>query len=325
MYNKKSLYIIGVFLSVSAFTMYHSLTSEVETEETKETASKKNDQVSSFVGVNYFKLTDRKPSISLKAQDLNIINNIELNFSQPIGSIYSETKKIDYSSNDGQILQNIGEMKLSGEVKLNDSSTTYSSDLLTYNTNKDMISANGNVKASLVDPKTKDLIEIESSKLLSFLSEKSLKLTGAVKGEIKRKRKYEGKLRFKSEELELNSLKSLITLSRSVEIKRNNYDIRAENAEIFLENFNKRLKYYSLSDDVKLEERILLRNGKKQNRRAYAQRLEAHQKTGKVILSGAPRVEQGKDVIKGYQITLRENSEVVEVDESQTSFSLEKE
>lgn len=133
MYNKKSLYIIGVFLSVSAFTMYHSLTSEVETEETKETASKKNDQVSSFVGVNYFKLTDRKPSISLKAQDLNIINNIELNFSQPIGSIYSETKKIDYSSNDGQILQNIGEMKLSGEVKLNDSSTTYSSDLLTYN------------------------------------------------------------------------------------------------------------------------------------------------------------------------------------------------
>ena len=47
-------------------------------------------------------------------------------------------------------------------------------------------------------------------------------------------------------------------------------------------------------------------------------------KTGKILLSGAPRVEQGDDIIKGYQITLRENVEMVEVDDSQSSFSLKR-
>ena len=42
----------------------------------------------------------------------------------------------------------------------------------------------------------------------------------------------------------------------------------------------------------------------------------------KIVLTGAPRVEQDQDVIKGYQITLRENVELVEVDDSQTSFKI---
>jgi lipopolysaccharide export system protein LptA len=75
---------------------------------------------------------------------------------------------------------------------------------------------------------------------------------------------------------------------------------------------------------VKLEEKLKLKSGKNQTRRAFAEKLEGHQRTGKIILTGAPRVEQGNDIIKGYQITLRENVELVEVDDSQSSFSLKK-
>ena len=131
-------------------------------------------------------------------------------------------------------------------------------------------------------------------------------------------------MKFAAENVVVNSPESRINLSKSVKLRRNNYYLTAGNAEIFLENFNKKLKYYSLYDDVKLEEKIELHSGGTQTRRAYAEKLEAHQATGRVVLTGAPRVEQGKDIIKGYQITLRENVELVEVDDSKSSFSLKK-
>ena len=101
-------------------------------------------------------------------------------------------------------------------------------------------------------------------------------------------------------------------------------NLSAGNAEIFLENFNKKLKYYALYDDVRLEEKLRLDSGVYQTRRAFAEKLEAHQGTGKLILTGAPRVEQGSDIIKGYQITLRQAVEMIEVDDSQSSFKLKR-
>jgi len=78
-------------------------------------------------------------------------------------------------------------------------------------------------------------------------------------------------------------------------------------------------------DDIKLEEKLKTRQGGSQVRRAFAEKLEGFISDGKLVLSGAPRVEQGRDIIKGYQITLRENTEIVEVDDSQSSFRFKKE
>ena len=147
---------------------------------------------------------------------------------------------------------------------------------------------------------------------------------GGVTGQIVRRRRYEGRLNFNSNKLSLNRNESKLTLDKDVKIHRNNYHLAAGRGEILLENFNKKLKYYTLYDDVKLIELVKLSTGEKQTRRAYAEKLEAFQAKGEVILTGAPRVEQGNDVIKGYQIVLRENVELVEIDDSQTSFSLKK-
>lgn len=35
-----------------------------------------------------------------------------------------------------------------------------------------------------------------------------------------------------------------------------------------------------------------------------------------MILSGAPKVEHGEDVVKGYRITVRENMDLIEVDDA---------
>ena len=129
---------------------------------------------------------------------------------------------------------------------------------------------------------------------------------------------------FKANRVELNMLKSLVSLSDNVLLHRNNYDLEAQKAEIFLENYNKKLKYYVLYDDIKLEEKLSMNDGSKQMRKAYSEKLEGYMAEEKVVLTGAPRVEQGEDLIKGYQIILRENVELVEVDDSQSSFDLNK-
>jgi lipopolysaccharide export system protein LptA len=59
-------------------------------------------------------------------------------------------------------------------------------------------------------------------------------------------------------------------------------------------------------------------------RRAYSERLEGFGQEQKMILSGAPRVEQGEDVIKGYRITIRQNIDLIEVDDSMSDMQIKK-
>jgi lipopolysaccharide export system protein LptA len=59
-------------------------------------------------------------------------------------------------------------------------------------------------------------------------------------------------------------------------------------------------------------------------RKAFAERLEGFGREEKMILSGAPRVEQGNDVIKGYRITVRENTDLIEVDDAMSDVQMKK-
>ncbi len=324
MYNKKNLAVIGMFCTLSIVVIIIGFTNIRNAEKLfkeKEVAAVIK---SHFVNVHYFKLKDDAPSIELKSEDLNIVNNTILSFIRPSGIFYSGERKIDYSANNGILNQVRKDLNLSGDVNVQDNKSFYKSDNIIFNSARETISASGNVRTKYIDEKTKDIIQLKSSKLVSKIKENLLLLSGDVEGRLNRSRVYEGKLDFSAQEIELNSPESLMKLSTSVKLHRNNYYLSAQNAEIFLENYNKKLKYYILYDDVKLEEKFLLKSGKTSLRRAYAEKLEAHQKTGKVFLTGAPRVEQGDDIIKGYQITLRENVEMVEVDDSQSSFSLKK-
>jgi lipopolysaccharide export system protein LptA len=107
-------------------------------------------------------------------------------------------------------------------------------------------------------------------------------------------------------------------------MKRNKFDMLAGKAELFLENYNKSLKYYSLYDDIRLQERLKLKDGTEIVRKAFADKIEGYNHERKLVLTGSPRVIQGSDVIKGYKVTLRENLEMVEVDDSASSFTIKK-
>ncbi len=325
MYNKKSVSIIIFFLVVTCLVLFAALNVnrkaykkggqfDVETiEETK------------FNTLQYFALEKGEPSIFLNAESLNIMGQNNLSFTKPNGYLLnSDKEKIYYKAKTGNFTEKTAELKLDGEVVVNLKKSEHNSDDFYYNGKKKYFEATGNVDSKMYDAKTKDTIIVKANFLNSWIAEERSLFLGDVRGKLKRKRRYEGGFDFAAEKMESNLLKSRVDLTDNVHIKRNSYHLQSGRAEIFLENYNKKLKYYVLYDDIKLEEKLQQFDGSQALRRAYSEKLEGYMSEAKDVLSGAPRVEQGDDLIKGYQITLRENVELVEVDDSQSSFSLKK-
>lgn len=278
---------------------------------------------STFENMNYFSLSEGSKVIALNANSLRIVNQKDLFFTAPDGVLFnSEGDEVAYKASEGEFRNAHRELSLTGDVKLRSDEGTYEADRLYYNGSKSFLEARGSIKANMVDKSTRDKMKITSRYMSSWLDEERSLFVGDVKGLVSRNRVYEGSFNFRAERMELNRLKSLINLSDNVYLERNNYNLRAQRADIFLENFNKKLKYYVLYDDIKLVEELTLTDGTKQTRRAYSEKLEGYMSQGKIVLTGAPSVEQGDDLIKGYQITLRENVELVEVEEAQSSFKI---
>ena len=324
MYNKNNLLVNLGFVLLFVILMILTGYKEVKDQKNKEQNYVKSDEKSFFDAIRYFKIIQNRPSVKLVADYLEIINNNKLIFKSPDGTYFSNDNVIHYTSEYGTLNQNEKELRLNGSVRISESTSEYAGHDLTYNGNTYELKGWGGIEAQYMDERTLDLLELKATDLISNLKTKEMELKNNVSGRIIRKHKYEGQMDFSSEVFLLKSLDSLVKLEQKVKINRNNYHLESGSAEIFLENYNKKLKYYVLYDDVKLEEKLEISGKKAQVRRAYSEKLEGHQRSAKVVLTGAPRVEQGKDVIQGYQITLRENVELVEVDDAQSSFNLKK-
>jgi lipopolysaccharide export system protein LptA len=123
--------------------------------------------------------------------------------------------------------------------------------------------------------------------------------------------------------MELLGKTSEMRLRQDVYLKRGDMQVTSEKGEVFLENKNKKLKYFVLNDDVKVTEKLVDATGKPITRKAFAERMEGFGED-RLVLSGAPRVEQGKDVVKGYRITLREKMEFLEVEDAMSDLETKK-
>lgn len=280
---------------------------------------------STFQDMDYYSVENGEKVLEMTAQDLRVVSQRDLYFTSPDGALYNEDgDKIAYTAREGEFKDLNKELMLKGNVDLQARKGRYQAEEIYYNGSKEFLEAKNSIQAEVYDASTKDTIKVSSNYMTSWLNEQRSLFIGDVEGELIRKRAYEGSFSFEAQRMELDQAKSLITLNSDVLLERNNYTLTAQRAKIFLENFNKKLKYYVLYDDIKLVEELKLPNGTSQTRRAYSEKLEGFMSQGKVVLTGTPSVEQGGDLIKGYQITLRENVELVEVEEAQSSFQLKK-
>lgn len=325
MINFKSTFITVLFIAGTALLVTSAVGIKKDNDAKSDLLDVEIIEESIFKNMDYFALDDGRKVIAMEADSLRVVRQRDLYFTAPDGVLYNEDgDKIAYTAKEGEFKELNKELMLEGDVVLRSESGRYEADNLYYNGSKEFLEGRGDIRANVYDENTRDTIKVSSNYMSSWLDEERSLFIGDVKGSLKRHRAYEGSFSFEAERMELDQPKSLITLNEDVFMERNNYNLRAQRAEIFLENFNKKLKYYVLYDDIKLVEELKLPDGTTQTRRAYSEKLEGFMSQGKVVLTGTPSVEQGGDLIKGYQITLRENVELVEVEEAQSSFQLKK-
>lgn len=323
--DAKSIIIISIYLVMNGLILMASLGQKIESSDISPSAKQLAPEYTEIEKLDYFHMIDGVPQMSLSALTMRSQGQEVADFSDPRG-VYNYQKKnktVRYSADSGLYKKAKETLALEGKVEFSSDEANYSADKVKYYLKKDLIIGSGNVKFEGDDLKTKDHLIILAESMRAKPEAQLTQFKGNVKGTLERKKKYEGRMVFSSNELELEGAKSLAHLEGEVEMKRDNYLITAGKADMFLENFNKSLKYFVLNDDVKVTERMQTPEGV-QMRKAFAERLEGFGREQKMVLSGAPRVEMGEDVIKGYRITIRENVDLIEVDDAMSDVQVKR-
>lgn len=292
----------------------------------------KNEQEKKFSSLRFgeliapkiFHLKNEVPTIFLSADfariDL-ISGNVDLE--KPGGKSYNlERGPINYIAQKGHYNKRNSELELDGEVSIEENGSTLKAEKVKYRFNKDEVFGEGDVSLKGIVPKSKDVIFINALKFSHFPKRKITSFKENVEGRIVRREAYREGINFQTDFLDYYSQELRINLTGSVLFRRKPFSASSRSGQIHLNNHNK-LNYFVLNDDVKLDE-IIEEKGRRITRKAFAEKMEGFPDEGKLILTGYPRVFQENEIIKGIRITVRENSNVVEVEEANTTLKLQK-
>lgn len=261
------------------------------------------------------------------ASDELMIDNISKrsSFVKPKGFFYTKDRdQVFYESLRGLYRPDDSAVVFQEEVDIKAGASFLKSQLATYLLNKDFFVSEGNVQTETKDLKTGDKILINAPLVHAWPKSKRSDYEGGVKGQIRRKRPYEPDVYFASNSIYLDMNLNQIRLEGDVDIKRQDVVATSRRGEIYLDNQSKRLKYYTLFDDVKVIEKLKINENQLIERKAFGEKLEGIISEDKLILTGSPKVLQEDDVVKGNKITLRENNEVIEVEDASSNFTVKK-
>ena len=269
---------------------------------------------------------NQTPVLKLKTHEF-VSNNVtdQLHFLNPSGTVFSLEEAVDYSGKKGIFNPEKNTLHLFENVKIQVANSVFESDKIDYFLSMDRLEAFGKVKTRSFFPKTSDKITVFSESLLGFPQQGIATYYGNAHGFVKRNKAYEQGISFRSKTLKLNLNEGKIDLDQDVSVKRLSLTATSDRGEVFLENFNKRLKYFVLYNNVKLVESLTVDTGREKKsfeRRAFSEKLECIMSENKMFLTGNPRVFQNNDIIRGNIITLRENNETIEVEHANTNFHL---
>jgi len=323
---KKTIFIYGIILIcilISVFSIFGRFETDSLKQEMKKTVESK-ELISYFDDIYYYKVESLAKKMVYVAKNL-VFDNADYNSQSilPVGEVYSKDGEIvNYSAGRSIYNPKKYELTFESDVIISTKNLIVTSNKAKYHTEEEIMTNWGNVKSDVTDEKNGDKIIVFSDEVVSRPYKKTSKFSGDVHGYIKRKKIYEERINFKSQQLLLDLNAYTAELITDVYLQKGGLEARAKRGEIYLDNYNKNLKYYVLYDDVKMLEKLTLKNGTSFVRTGFAEKVEGIVSEDKVILSGNPKVFQVEDVIKGNRITLRENSEVIEIDDAITNFIL---
>lgn len=275
--------------------------------------------------LQFYSLDDDKPSTYLDAYYLEIKNNFSIfDFINPKGYFLGDKGEVDATHFSSQRLnfdKNKNVAEFSGDIILKREPTIIDCQQGVYWTKREEFYCKNRVKVFAVQAKTRDELTINSDEIKAFFQQKYTIHKGNVFGIIKRPLLHEPPTDFSTDSLSFYYDQGQVNLEGTVYVKHGEYDVKSRKGEILIENFNKKLKYFTFDDDVVVEQKSPKIPGGK--RLAYAEKVESVRSEGTVILTGAPRVIQGRDIVKGNKITLREGASLIEVDDAASNIIYE--
>lgn len=284
----------------------------------------KYDEVNeSYLKKSEYYYTDHgRPFLKMDSDELTLsTTNSKIFGFMPNGVIYQEEDPIFFKAQNFQLFLEKKELVLENTVDLTYKDTKMFADKMRLFSVGNKVDAVGNVKTISNSDTDGTKIYINSHEATGLLKNNYFEYRNSVVGRVERKKIYEKNIAFKTDFLSYTGQQNLVDLQGNVELTKENFKANSLKGQIYLENYNKKLKYYALYDDVKLEERVYS-EGHLLERKAFAEKLDGIMSERKIVLTGYPKVFQAKDVIKGNRITIRENIETVEVDDANSSILL---
>lgn len=274
-----------------------------------------------FKDVRAYFLNIEGPRLFLLSDELTVHSDRgEVSFIRPRGIAFTQDEdNVEYQGLRGRYHFNEEKLSLFEKVEIKRGRDWIRSENLVYDRIHDYVDARDTVRTHLYYEEQRDQIYIDADWAFGSPSAGELEYQGHVDGRIQRARAFEPPIYFKSHRLLLTLAEGRAQLFDDVFLKKQEFTATSYTGELYLDNYNKRLKYFVLNDDVKVVEKVMLGRGPLE-RRAFSERLEGFTSENKIVLTGFPRVFQHQDVIKGNRIILRENSEIIEVEDSHTNF-----
>lgn len=281
-------------------------------------------QDSHFSQARYYLVQENKKKYYFQASELLLNNSLQKSFANLIkGYLYtSKGDQVDFEGDKGVFDEKLGDLMVEGSVVMDAGDTKGSAKKMHYLVDKETAELLGDVETMTFYPVEKDYVEVKGEYAKVFTDDNKVLFRDQVRGKVRRDRKYEESLHFSSQYLFMNLDTGRMDLSGDVSVKKQLLTANSRRGEIFLENYNKRLKYFALYDDVRVEEQVLVGGQTPVKRRAFSEKLEGMMNESRVTLTGYPKVYQQGDIIKGSKIILRENTEVIEVIDANTNLML---
>lgn len=278
-----------------------------------------------FSKFTLFLSNSKGPVVSVKGSEMVVDHqDNQILFFSPIGKMKKSGSNsfFDYTAGRGHFDGNNNDITLKDNVHFFEPGFDFKGERLSYSFDDEKAKGEGNVAVVVKHRKTGDFLTVNSDSFEGNMTNKIYQFRRKVVGVIKRKRQFEDSINFKSEKLSIDESEGLMKLDENVVLNQRSIEALANNGEIFLENYNKKLKYYVLKDDVRLKEVIKLKNGKSLLRKAFAEQLEGQMKMRQIVLSGFPKVIQSGSVLTGNTIILKENQKVIEVQDANSNFRI---
>ena len=306
-------------------------------------------QVSRFERADYYLLQNGRRNFHLLADTLAIYpDGDRVRFIRPHGNVFSDDgDATSYKAEWGLLKQADRFLSLEGKVVLRSKDFQIATHQLQYHLNDDRIEASGGVDGHNLYARGEDRIFLRGEKAIFWPRQKRAQYSGKVLGRIERKLAYQSEMRFGSDWLNFDRMEEKISAEGHLWIQKRGVRARGRRGEIYLARpaeqalalanpakslkKGEKIKYFVLYDDIRVVEAVKIR-GQTFERQAFCEQLEGQFDGHEIVLTGNPRVVQlgseGKktmsenSVIRGKQIILRENSEMVEIDDADTRFEV---